>query len=110
MRTEFTNGRDLCRPSISRFATHFLSLQCIAKFEKELRQMVTSNKWVKSTYAKGSVGKGVTSIIWKDVDFWAQCKHVKVTEPLLRILRLVYSNENPSWATFLMQWKRQRSQ
>lgn len=97
MRTEFTNGRDLCRPSISRFATHFLSLQCIVKFEKELHQMVTSNKWVKSTYAKGGVGKDVTAIIWKDVDFWAQCKHVvKVTEPLLRVLRLVDSNENPS--------------
>ncbi|XP_066399708.1 uncharacterized protein [Miscanthus floridulus] len=97
MRKEFTNGRDLCRPGISRFATHFLSLQSIVKFEKELRQMVTSNKWVKSTYAKGGVGKDVTAIIMKDVDFWAKSKHVvKVTEPLLRVLRLVDSNEKPS--------------
>ncbi|XP_062194568.1 uncharacterized protein LOC133897764 isoform X2 [Phragmites australis] len=97
MRKEFTNGRDLCRPAISRFATHFLSLQCIVKFEKELRQMVTSNKWVKSTYAKGGIGKDIAAIILKDVDFWAQCKHVvKVTEPLLRVLRLVDSNETPS--------------
>ncbi|CAM0952134.1 unnamed protein product [Alopecurus aequalis] len=97
MRKDFTNGQDLCRPSITRYATHFLSLQCILKFEKELRQMVTSNKWVKSTYAKGSVGKEIAAIILKDVDFWAQCKHVaKVTEPLLRVLRLVDSNEKPS--------------
>ncbi|GJM98369.1 hypothetical protein PR202_ga15376 [Eleusine coracana subsp. coracana] len=97
MRKEFTNGRDLCRPAISRFATHFLSLQCIVKFEKELRQMVSCNKWVKSTYAKGGPGKDVSAIILKDVDFWAHCKEVvKVTEPLLRVLRLVDSNENPS--------------
>ncbi|KAL6846826.1 hypothetical protein ACP4OV_024274 [Aristida adscensionis] len=97
MRKEFTSGRDLCRPAISRFATHFLSLQCIAKFEKELRQMVTSNKWVESTYAKGGIGKHVAAMILNDVDFWAQCKHVvKVTEPLLRVLRLLDSNENPS--------------
>lgn len=97
MRKDFTNGRDLCHPSITRFATHFLSLHGILKFEKELRQMVTSNKWVKSTYAKGGVGKEIAAIILKDVDFWAQCKHVvKVTEPLLRVLRLVDSNEKPS--------------
>ncbi|KAF0923241.1 hypothetical protein E2562_003450 [Oryza meyeriana var. granulata] len=96
MRKEFTGGRDLCRPAISRFATHFLSLQCILKFEKELRQMVTSNKWVKSTYAKGGVGKEVAAIIL-DAHFWAQCKHaVKVTEPLSRVLRLVDSNKKPS--------------
>uniref|UniRef100_A0ACD5XUR6 Uncharacterized protein n=1 Tax=Avena sativa TaxID=4498 RepID=A0ACD5XUR6_AVESA len=97
MRKDFTNGKDLCRPSITRYATHFLSLQCILKFEKELRQMFTSNKWVKSTYGKGGVGKLIAAIILKDVDFWAQCKHVvKVTEPLLRVLRLVDSNEKPS--------------
>jgi hypothetical protein len=97
MRKDFTNGKDLCRPSITRYATHFLSLQCILKFEKELRQMFTSNKWVKSTYAEGTVGKEIAAIILKDVDFWAQCKHVvKVTEPLLRVLRLVDSNEKPS--------------
>lgn len=96
MRKEFTGGRDLCRPAISRFATHFLSLQCILKFEKELCQMVTSNKWVKSTYAKGGVGKEVAAMIL-NAHFWAQCKHVvKVTEPLLRVLRLVDSNEKPS--------------
>jgi hypothetical protein len=59
--------------------------------------MFTSNKWVKSTYAKGTVGEEIAAIILKDVDFWAQCKHVvKVTEPLLRVLRLVDSNEKPS--------------
>lgn len=97
MRKDFTNGKDLCRPSITRYATHFLTLQCILKFEKELHQMVTSNKWVKSTYGKSGVGKEIAAIILKDVDFWAWCKHLaKVTEPLLRVLHLVDSNEKHS--------------
>ncbi|KAK3041211.1 hypothetical protein RJ639_028471 [Escallonia herrerae] len=37
MRKEFTNGRELCRPGITRFATNILSLQCLLKFKKELR-------------------------------------------------------------------------
>ena len=41
MRSDFTNGRDLIRPAITRFATEFLSLQCLTKFKKELRQMFT---------------------------------------------------------------------
>jgi hypothetical protein len=36
MRKDFTNGNDLCRPGITRFATHFLSIQCLLKFKKEL--------------------------------------------------------------------------
>ena len=33
MRSDFTNGRDLIRPAITRFATEFLSLQCLTKFK-----------------------------------------------------------------------------
>ena len=41
MRREYTNGKELCRSAITRFATNFLSLQCFIKFKKELRQMFT---------------------------------------------------------------------
>ena len=41
IRSDFTNGWDLIRPTITRFATEFLSLQCLTKFKKELRQMFT---------------------------------------------------------------------
>ena len=35
MRKEYTNGRELCRPAITRFATNFLSLQCFIKLKKK---------------------------------------------------------------------------
>ncbi|GKV02409.1 hypothetical protein SLEP1_g14846 [Rubroshorea leprosula] len=49
MRRDYTNGRDLCRPTVTRLATHFLSIQCLLKFKKELRQMLTSDAWVGSS-------------------------------------------------------------
>ncbi|KAK3025056.1 hypothetical protein RJ639_044807 [Escallonia herrerae] len=59
MRKEFTNGRELCRPGITRFVTNFLSLQCLLKFKKELRQMFTCDKWLNSKLAKSVLGKEV---------------------------------------------------
>uniref|UniRef100_A0A6N2KIC4 BED-type domain-containing protein n=1 Tax=Salix viminalis TaxID=40686 RepID=A0A6N2KIC4_SALVM len=96
-RKEFTNGHDLCRPGITRFATHFLSLQCLLKFKKELRQMFTCTKWVESSHGKSRVGKEIAAIILQDNDFWPRCAHiVNVSEPLVRVLRLADSEEKPS--------------
>uniref|UniRef100_A0A6N2MFR9 DUF659 domain-containing protein n=1 Tax=Salix viminalis TaxID=40686 RepID=A0A6N2MFR9_SALVM len=87
-RKEFTNGHDLCRPGITRFATHFLSLQCLLKFKKELRQMFTCTKWVESSHGKSRVGNEIAAIILQDNDFWPRCAHiVNVSEPLVRVLR-----------------------
>ncbi|KAG5252462.1 3-hydroxyisobutyryl-CoA hydrolase [Salix suchowensis] len=97
MRKEFTNGHDLCRPGITRFATHFLSLQCLLKFKNELRQMFTCTKWVESSHDKSRVGKEIAAIVLQDKDFWPRCTHiVNVSEPLVRVLRLADSEEKPS--------------
>uniref|UniRef100_A0A6N2LQL2 BED-type domain-containing protein n=1 Tax=Salix viminalis TaxID=40686 RepID=A0A6N2LQL2_SALVM len=96
-RKEFTNGHDLCRPGITRFTTHFLSLQCLLKFKKELRQMFTCTKWVESSHGKSRVGNEIAAIILQDNDFWPRCAHiVNVSEPLVRVLRLADSEEKPS--------------
>uniref|UniRef100_A0A6N2LXX5 BED-type domain-containing protein n=1 Tax=Salix viminalis TaxID=40686 RepID=A0A6N2LXX5_SALVM len=96
-RKEFTNGNDLCRPGITRFATHFLSIQCLLKFKNELRQMFTCTKWVESSHGKSRVGKEITAIVLEDKDFWPRCAHiVNVSQPLVRVLRLADSEEKPS--------------
>ncbi|KAK2991264.1 hypothetical protein RJ640_023678 [Escallonia rubra] len=97
VRKEFTNGRELCRPGITRFATHFLSLQCLLKFKKELRQMFTCDKWLSYKLAKSVIGKEVAKLMLEDRDFWLQCQHVvKLSEPLVRVLRLTEGDEKPS--------------
>ncbi|KAI8572767.1 hypothetical protein RHMOL_Rhmol01G0225900 [Rhododendron molle] len=96
MRKDFTNGRDFCRPSITRFATNFLSLQCLLNFKKEHRQMFTSDKWLGSRYAKCNVGKEVAKILLEDREFWSNCQLVvKVSELLVRVLRLTDGDEKP---------------
>ncbi|XP_075653427.1 uncharacterized protein LOC142623837 [Castanea sativa] len=97
MRSDFTNGRDLIRPAITRFATEFLSLQCLSKFKKELRQMFTCDQWVESRYARDVMGKEVAALVLEDKEFWLQCQQiVKISEPLVRVLRLVDGDEKPS--------------
>ncbi|XP_030945732.1 uncharacterized protein LOC115970212 [Quercus lobata] len=94
MRQDFTNGRELCRLAITRFATNFLSLQSMLRFKKELRQMFTCDKWLSCSHAKTAVGKQISKIVLEDYAFWSQCKHiVKVSEPLVRVLHLVDGDE-----------------
>jgi len=84
MRKNFTNENDLYRPGIMRFATHFLSIQCLFKFKKELQQMFTCMKWVELSYGKSKVGKEIIVITLQDKDFWPQCEHIiKIIKPLV---------------------------
>ena len=81
-------------PAITRFATEFLSLQCLTKFKKELRQMFTCDQWVDCGHARDVMGNEVVAIVLEDKEFWLQCQQiVKISEPLVRVLRLVNGDE-----------------
>jgi len=64
--------------------------------------MVTSREWTSSAYAKeAKANKFVKQVL--DFGFWKQCADiVKLTEPLVRVLRIVDS-ENKSTMGFLYQ-------
>ena len=65
--------------------------------KKEFRQKFTSDQWVESGHAKSVMGKGVSKIVLEDQEFWTQCHHiVKITEPLVRVLRFVDGDEKPT--------------
>jgi len=82
MRKDFTNENDLYHPGIMRFATHFLSIQCLLKFKKEFQQIFTCLKWEELSYGKSKVGKEIIIITLQDKDFWPQCKYIiKIIEP-----------------------------
>ena len=88
---------ELCRPAITRFATNFLSLQSMLRFKKELRQIFTCDKWLACPRAKTTIGNEICKIVLEDYWFWYQCKKiVKVSEPLVRVLRLVDGDEKPT--------------
>ncbi|XP_035551093.1 uncharacterized protein LOC118349677 [Juglans regia] len=69
-------------------------VQFITDSDKELRQMFTCDKWIASSHSKSSIGKEIAEIVLEDKEFWVQCQFiVKVSEPLVRVLRLVDGDE-----------------
>ncbi|XP_042974622.1 uncharacterized protein LOC122306256 [Carya illinoinensis] len=62
--------------------------------KKELRQMFTCDKWIASSHSKSIIGKEIAGIVLEDKEFWAQYQFiVKISEPLVRVLRLVDGDE-----------------
>ncbi|XP_022899334.1 uncharacterized protein LOC111412634 [Olea europaea var. sylvestris] len=93
---KFTGGKEILRPAPTRFATNFIALQSILIQKDPLRAMVTSREWTLSAYAKESKGKRFVDDVLDPV-FWKECATiVQLTEPLVRVLRIVDSDEKPS--------------
>ena len=50
-------GKELVRPAITRFATHFITLQCLNSQQKNLQKMFSSDYWNESWWARRKDGK-----------------------------------------------------
>lgn len=99
---KYTGGREILRPAPTRFATNFIALQSILSQKDALRAMVTSKEWTTSAYAREAKAKEYVDQVL-DSAFWNNCVDiVKVTEPLVRVLRMVDSEEKPAMG-FLYQ-------
>ena len=99
---KYTGGREILRPAPTRFATNFIALQSILAQKDALRAMVTSKDWTSSAYAKEAKAKKFVDQVL-DSNFWKQCADiVKLTEPLVRVLRIVDSEDKPAMG-FLYQ-------
>ncbi|KAJ9698985.1 hypothetical protein PVL29_007853 [Vitis rotundifolia] len=85
MRT-FTKNHELFRPAITRFATAFLTLQSLYKQKQTLIAMFSSENGVKTR-----------STVLFDLNFWPHVVFcIKITVPLVSILREVDSEERPA--------------
>ena len=62
MRT-FTKNHELLHPTITRFATAFLTLQSLYKQKQALIAMFSSEKWCSSTWAKKVEGVKTRSTV-----------------------------------------------
>ena len=54
---KFTEGRDLLRPGITRFATNFIALESLVRHKIVLRNMFESEVWLASKYGKATSGQ-----------------------------------------------------
>ncbi|RVW73543.1 hypothetical protein CK203_062078 [Vitis vinifera] len=89
MMRRFTRQRELLRPAKTRFATAFITLLRLHEQKNNLRKMFTSSDWSDSKWAKEQKGKTIANIVlmpsfWNTIVF---C--LKVSGPLVRVLRLV---------------------
>ncbi|XP_059661220.1 uncharacterized protein LOC132307463 isoform X3 [Cornus florida] len=91
----FTHKKELLRPAKTRFATCFITLSSIHKQKNNLRKMFTSEEWSRSKWAKEEAGKRVASYVlmpsfWNNIVF-----SLKVSGPLIPVLRLVDGEKKP---------------
>ncbi|XP_038713411.1 uncharacterized protein LOC120007282 [Tripterygium wilfordii] len=103
---EHTGGREILRPAPTRFATNFIALESILSQKDALRQMVTCKEWMQSTYSRDSKGKKFTDLVL-DSSFWKESATiVYITKPLVRVLRLVDSeNRSAMGYMYAAIWK-----
>ncbi|KAJ0621437.1 putative HAT dimerization domain, ribonuclease H-like superfamily [Helianthus annuus] len=93
---KFTNQKNLHRPAVTRFATSFITLLQFHKQKNNLRKMVTSQEWLDSKWANDLKGKKVASILLHD-SFWRNITYsLKLTGPLVKVLRLVDGERAPA--------------
>ncbi|KAH9321667.1 hypothetical protein KI387_016306, partial [Taxus chinensis] len=90
-----TKGKELVRAGVTRFATNFLTLQSISSLLTSLKQMFVSQAWLDSQYSKKADGERVAKIVFDDIFAKRAIEIIKVSELLVRVLRLVDGEQNP---------------
>ncbi|XP_027340931.1 uncharacterized protein LOC113854230 [Abrus precatorius] len=92
----FTNGKDLVRPAITRFAASYLTLQCLNENKEALMRMFTSEQWKSSQVAKTKEGKHIENLVI-DKEFWKNILNcLKGAYPLIQVLQLVDLDDKPA--------------
>jgi len=92
---KFTNGQDIIKPCITRFATNFFSIKSLVRQKIVLRDMWDSPEWLNSRLgrSKDLVTKEVRQLVLSTKEallFWKHADEVlKLFEPLVKVLRFV---------------------
>ncbi|XP_068669482.1 uncharacterized protein [Aristolochia californica] len=96
MMRKFTDGKELLLPFVSRVATNFLALHHMVTLKDNLKAMFASQEWIDCQYSKSRAGIVASGLVVSD-PFWSQCiTIVNLTEPLLRVLKMVNSDDRPA--------------
>jgi len=93
---KFTNGRDLIKPGMTRFAIAYLTLACLHELKASLMSMFSSKEWKTSKFGTSQEGRKVQNMaldsrFWKNV---TMC--LKVVAPLMVLLHLVDLDVKPT--------------
>jgi hypothetical protein len=61
-----TRNRELRRPTITCFATNFITLQSLLQCQFELKQMFVCDEWCDFTYSMRKDGRAITRLVYND--------------------------------------------
>lgn len=94
---KFTEGQELTRAGVTRFATSFLTLKRFHELKTPLRELFASKDWVDSNFASTVDGITVERIILGDVNFWKAIKYcLSCVIPIYKVLRLMDGDVKPA--------------
>ena len=83
----YTEGKELVRPAVTRFATNFISLQSVVQQKINLKRMFLGPEWMASKHSKTLEGIEIVSLVFND-GFWKDAEEIiAVTESIVRVLR-----------------------
>jgi hypothetical protein len=92
----FTEGKEIVRPGVTRFASNYLTLNSIQEKKDQLRKIVVHSRWDSLKDVKSKKGKNATATIL-NANFWKDVKlTIAVFEPLFKVLRLVDGDVKPA--------------
>lgn len=100
MRDNYTGGRDLLRPGITRFATEHVALESLLRHKHPLQRCFTDERFLSyvgiNDKKKKSIVEGVCENVL-DKSFWHRVDEVcKVMEPLVKVLKVVDQDKKPT--------------
>ncbi|XWS56608.1 hypothetical protein CRYUN_Cryun09bG0100900 [Craigia yunnanensis] len=92
----YTFSNDIVEPAVTRSATNFTTLTRMADLKNNLHAMVTSEEWIDCPYSKKPGGLEMLDLV-SNQSFWSSCALIaQLTNPLLRVLRMVGSKKRPA--------------
>ncbi|CAN1319884.1 hypothetical protein LINPERPRIM_LOCUS31452 [Linum perenne] len=88
--------KEIVRPAVTRFATHFEVLKSTFAHRADLRALFGSEFYIADSSSSTQKAMNVEKIILDNM-FWGDCLEiVKVVTPIMKLLRFVDSDEKPS--------------
>ncbi|KAG4935727.1 hypothetical protein JHK84_049928 [Glycine max] len=101
---KFTNGRDLIRPGMTRFATSYLTLACLHELKASLMSMFSSEEWKTSKFGTSQEGRKVQNVAL-DSRFWKNVTIGFVYEEMENAKEKIKCNFNNIKKSYEPVWK-----
>eukprot|EP00253_Pinus_taeda_P004553 PITA_04553 len=84
-----TEGKQIVRPRMTRFATNFVSLPSVVEQKINMKRMFLGPEWMASKHSKALEGIAIVALVFND-NFWKYVEEIiVVTDSLVRVLRMV---------------------